>query len=229
MLKKTFLRGAILAAAGTAALNIPAALADHGPGRDRGYGGPGGIVLHADSGFSGESLRIDRAEPDLSRYRFNDRVSSITLHGGVWEVCTDADFRGRCEIVDRSAGQLNAYRLNDNISSVRPAGHRGGRGHDDDGWGRPGRGGGHSARLVLFSDSFQRGPSIEIGQDVPDLSDYRFNDRASSFLVAGGTWQVCEHANYRGRCEILSGGTGELKPVRMNDNISSIRRYGGRW
>jgi hypothetical protein len=45
--------------------------------------------------------------------------------------------------------------------------------------------------------------------------------------VTGGTWLVCEHANYRGRCEVLQGGAGDLKPIRMNDNISSIRAYDG--
>ncbi len=94
---------------------------------------------------------------------------------------------------------------------------------------RPGRGGWgrRGGDLVLFQDSAQRGQAIEISHDVADLSQYRFNDRASSFLVTGGTWLVCEHANYRGRCEVLQGGAGDLKPIRMNDNISSIRAYDG--
>ena len=86
---------------------------------------------------------------------------------------------------------------------------------------------GWNAGLVLFPDSAQRGQGIEVQQDIPDLSQYRFNDRASSFLVTGGSWLVCEHANYRGRCEVLQGGAGDLKPIRMNDNISSIRTYDG--
>jgi hypothetical protein len=77
------------------------------------------------------------------------------------------------------------------------------------------RDGGHrwggGAGLVLFPDSNQRGPALEISQDVADLSHYRFNDRASSFYVSDGTWQVCEHANYRGRCEILTVGAGDLE------------------
>ncbi|KCZ84838.1 beta/gamma crystallin family protein [Hyphomonas adhaerens MHS-3] len=221
-------------AAGLAALALPAS-ADHRGGRDTWRGGDyqgrqGGAVLYSNAGFRGEAVRVDGAVPSLGRIGFNDRASSIVINRGVWEVCVDANFRGRCEIIDTSAGRLNAYRLNDNISSLRPAGYDR-RGRDDrrsdrdhgkrGGWdsGRGGQG------LILFPDSNQRGPAMEIGQDVSDLSRYRFNDKASSFYVSAGTWQVCEHANYRGRCEILTAGAGDLRPIRMNDNISSIRRY----
>ena len=213
MLKTRLFRTLPLAALGMAALALPAC-ADRGRYHDSSYrGGGSGAVLYSDSGFSGEGLRIHGAEPDLARLRFNDRASSIVIQSGAWELCTDANFRGRCEIVDVSTDRLNAYRLNDN----RGNGHGNSRG----------RRGGWNAGLVLFPDSAQRGQGIEVQQDIPDLSQYRFNDRASSFLVTGGSWLVCEHANYRGRCEVLQGGAGDLKPIRMNDNISSIRTYDG--
>jgi len=232
-MKTTSLVSVLALAAGFATLALPAS-ADYRGGHDTWRGGDfqgrqGGAVLYSDAGFRGEAVRIDGAVPSLGRIGFNDRASSIAINRGVWEVCVDANFRGRCEIIDASAGRLNAYRLNDNISSLRPAGYdRGWR--DDrredrrDHW-RGGDRWGGGAGLVLFPDSDQRGPALEISQDVADLSHYRFNDRASSFYVSGGTWQVCEHANYRGRCEILTAGAGDLKPIRMNDNISSIRRY----
>ena len=222
MSKAKLFRTLPFAALGIAALALPAS-ADRGRYHDTSYrGGGNGVVLHADSGFSGEGLRIQGAEPDLARLRFNDRASSIVIQSGAWELCTDANFRGRCEIVDVSTDRLNAYRLNDNVSSLRPATYRG-NGHGNS----RGRRGGWNAGLVLFPDSAQRGQGIEVQQDIPDLSQYRFNDRASSFLVTGGSWLVCEHANYRGRCEVLQGGAGDLKPIRMNDNISSIRAYDG--
>lgn len=226
MKPKTLMPAMAIAAGLAVALALPASADHRGGGRDDWRGGPGGAVLYADAGFSGEGIQINGAEPDLSRYRFNDRASSIVVRGGAWEVCVDANFRGRCEIIDASTARLGDYRLNDNISSLRPTGYD--RGQRRDGW-RGDRGGnwGH-AGLVLFPDSDQRGHEIEIFDDVPDLSAYRFNDRASSFLVTSGIWVVCEHADYRGRCEILTAGAGELKPIRMNDNISSIRRYDGR-
>ena len=226
-MKPKSLMPAIAVAAGLAVtLALPASADHRRGGGDDWRGGPGGAVLYADAGFSGEGIQINGAEPDLSRYRFNDRASSIVVRRGVWEVCVDANFRGRCEIIDASTARLGDYRLNDNVSSLRPAGYD--RGPGRDGW-RGDRGGNWGrAGLVLFPDSGQRGQGIEITGDVPDLGAYRFNDRASSFLVTSGTWIACEHADYRGRCEILTAGAGDLKPIRMNDNISSIRRYDGR-
>ena len=218
---------AIALTAGLAALALPAQ-ADHRPDTysGRGYGQAGGVVLYADAGFSGDGLEVNGAVPDLVRLRFNDRASSIEIRNGAWEVCVDANFRGRCEVITASSGRLGTYRLNDNISSLRPAGY-GHDGYSRDGYGgdrRPGRGG----EIVLYADAGLRGQAARIGYDVASLSDWKFNDRASSFQVTGGSWQVCEHANYQGHCEILTAGAGDLKPIRMNDNISSIRRIDGR-
>jgi hypothetical protein len=226
-MKTTSLVSVLALAAGFAALAMPAS-ADYRSGHDTWRGGDyqgrqGGVVLYSNAGFRGEAVQIDGAVPSLGRIGFNDRASSIEVRRGVWEVCVDANFRGRCEIIDASTGQLNAYRLNDNISSLRPASY-------DRGWRDDRRRGDRwsgGQGLVLFPDSDQRGPAMEITSDVPDLSQYRFNDKASSFYVSRGTWQVCEHANYRGRCEILTAGAGDLREIRMNDNISSIRRFSG--
>lgn len=227
MLKTVLLRGGALAAAALCALTLPAGADDYrGQRGNYGYDRQGGVVLYSNAGFSGEGISVNGAVPNLSQLRFNDRASSIVIHSGAWEVCVDSNFRGRCEIIDSSMSHLNAYRLNDNISSLRPAAYGNSR---DWNWGdgRPGRGG-HRAGLTLYADARQNGQGIEISHDVPDLSDYRFNDRASSFFVSGGTWLACEHANYRGRCDVLTRGAGDLKPIRLNDNISSVRRYDGR-
>lgn len=98
-------------------------------GRDRGYRGRGNapVILFQHPDFRGDALPVDGAIPHLNRLRFNDRVSSIAIKSGAWEVCTDPNFRGRCEIIDHSVGQTNYYRLNDNITSIRPAGRGYGR------------------------------------------------------------------------------------------------------
>ena len=85
MSKAKLFRTLPFAALGIAALALPAS-ADRGRYHDTSYrGGGSGVVLHADSGFSGEGLRIQGAEPDLARLRFNDRASSITIRAGAWE------------------------------------------------------------------------------------------------------------------------------------------------
>ncbi|MCA8902013.1 MAG: hypothetical protein KDA53_12265 [Hyphomonas sp.] len=94
------------------------------------------VTLYVDPNGRGASYGTNRAIPDLSRYRFNDNVSSINIRSGKWEICEHANFTGRCQIVDASVDKLNGIRLNDNISSIRPVGDSG-RGKGD--W-RPGHG-----------------------------------------------------------------------------------------
>lgn len=224
MNRLTHYRNGALVAASIIALALPAQAAPH---RNDYRGGQGGAVLHAEGNFRGEAIQVNGAVPDLSRVRFNDRVSSISIGSGVWEVCSDANFKGRCATIDTSVSRLADLRLNDNISSIRPAGYdRGGvdKGRRDHG--NYGRG---SADVVLFSSSNMRGDPVEINRDVADLSAYRFNDKASSILVTSGTWLACEHANYKGRCEVISQGSGDLRAIGLNDNISSIRRYDTRY
>lgn len=214
MTRLSLFRNGALVAAGLVALTMPA----HADRRRDSYrGGHSGIVLHADAGFRGEAIQVDGAISDLKPMRFNDRTSSISIRSGAWEVCTDANFRGRCATIDTSVSRLSDLRLNDNVSSLRPVGY----------WQIGNRG--RPADLVLFPKAGLRGDPIGINRNIPDLAAHRFNDRASSVLVTSGTWLACEHANYRGRCEVISRGSGDLRPIGLNNNISSIRRYDSRY
>lgn len=86
--------------------------------------------------------------------------------------------------------------------------------------------------LTLFSDSNFRGQRVTIDRDAPNLSDFDFNDRASSVVVGSGRWLLCEHANFGGRCAEF--GPGEYRELPgFNDAISSARQIDrggrGRW
>jgi hypothetical protein len=88
-----------------------------------------------------------------------------------------------------------------------------------------------AGELTLFSDSNFRGQRMTIDRDASNLSDFDFNDRASSVVVSSGTWLLCEHANFGGRCAEF--GPGEYRELPgFNDAISSARqidRGHGRW
>lgn len=111
---------------------------DYRSGRRYGRGGGYGygsnynapVVLFQHPNYRGDALPLNGAVAELGQLRFNDKVSSIAIQNGAWEVCTDAHFRGRCEIVTASTSELGYYRLNDTISSIRPAGR--GYGYDRD-------------------------------------------------------------------------------------------------
>jgi hypothetical protein len=88
-----------------------------------------------------------------------------------------------------------------------------------------------AGELTLFSDSNFRGQRVTIDRDAPNLGDFDFNDRASSVVIGSGTWLLCEHANFGGRCAEF--GPGEYRELPgFNDAISSARqidRGRGRW
>lgn len=87
--------------------------------------------------------------------------------------------------------------------------------------------GAHDADATLYVHANGRGPSLGINRGVKDLSRFGFNDNVSSLNIRSGTWEVCEHANFQGRCEIIDGSMGKLNDLRLNDNISSIRPVSG--
>ncbi|WP_440965479.1 beta/gamma crystallin-related protein [Massilia sp. GER05] len=86
-----------------------------------------------------------------------------------------------------------------------------------------------AGELTLFSDSNFRGQRVTIDRDAASLGDVNFNDRASSAVIRSGTWLLCEHANFGGRCQEF--GPGEYRELPgFNDAISSARQLdrGGR-
>lgn len=80
--------------------------------------------------------------------------------------------------------------------------------------------------VTLYTDAYGRGASLGLNRGVADLSPYRFNDSVSSVNIRSGKWEVCEHANFRGRCQVIDASTNRLNGIRLNDNISSIRPVG---
>ncbi|MDH7641061.1 beta/gamma crystallin-related protein [Sphingomonas oryzagri] len=109
----------IIAAATLALLATPT-LARHHDRDGNGPGRPPAIVLFTKPGFQGRSYFTDHEVRKLSHKDMDDKVSSIRVLGGVWQVCKDDDFDGRCEIVDRSMPDTSVINMDDKISSVRP-------------------------------------------------------------------------------------------------------------
>jgi len=174
------------------------------------------IIVYADAYYSGASRHFTGDVRDLANEGFNDRISSIRVVSGIWTVCTDASYYGRCQDVSGDISNLDSTGLNDRISSIRLEGGGGG-------WGQGSYGNG----ITLYEDSNYRGRQLEIDQDVSNLGQYNFNDRASSVRIDGGTWEICQDGGYNGRCIIVDGDVTSLAQLNMNDTVSSVRRIGG--
>ena len=84
-----------------------------------------------------------------------------------------------------------------------------------------------TAQVTFYENSDFQGRSFSTGRGVANFSDSGFNDRASSVIVLSNRWEVCEHAQYDGRCVVLRPGRyPSLQSMGMNDRVSSIRAVG---
>lgn len=88
------------------------------------------------------------------------------------------------------------------------------------------------AQITLYSRDGLRGEAITLDRRAGNFERHDFDDRASSAVVEGGRWEVCEEPRFQGRCMVLRPGTyHSLRDMGMNNAISSARptdgRYGG--
>ncbi len=45
--------------------------------------------------------------------------------------------------------------------------------------------------IILYEDTGFRGREVRVTGDVRNLDSVRFNDRASSFRIVSGEWELC--------------------------------------
>jgi uncharacterized protein YcfJ len=81
-----------------------------------------------------------------------------------------------------------------------------------------------SAQVTIFENNDFQGRSYSTQQPVNNFARNGFNDRASSIIVKGETWEVCEAIRFRGHCMVLRPGRyPSLGMMNLNDRISSMR------
>ena len=187
------------------------------------------VTFYEHQGFSGRSFSTEKQVRDFARYGFNDRASSVEVVGGRWEVCEDSRFSGNCMVLRPGRyASLAAMGLNDRVSSVRTV-NRSARIDD------------HryapvpvaefdrnaAAQVTFYEHQGFAGRSFTSGKRIGDFNRFGFNDRASSVVVSGGRWEVCEDARFEGRCVVLRPGRyPSLAAMGLNDRVSSVRSVG---
>lgn len=190
-------------------------------GGRRGRRGASEIVLYSGPNYTGQSITLRGPADNLRSYNFNDRARSIRVYGrGSWRVCQHRDYGGACMQVSDDLPYIGGG-MSGEISSAEPDTNSNRRGT------RPREG------VWLYDGRDFAGRRYDAFYDVPDLDQEGFNDRADSIVVARGeAWEVCEHAYYRGRCEIVdSESISDLSRFGFQNRISSMRRVDGygRW
>ena len=183
------------------------------------------VTLFEHDGFQGRSFTTSQPINNLERSGFNDRASSIAVRGNRaerWEVCEDRRFRGHCVILRRGDyPSLAAMGLNDGISSVRAV-SRNAR-YDDDRY-APAPPPVQASQIVFYEHEGFHGRTFTADTPVGDFRRSGFNDLASSAVVRGERWEVCDDIGYGGRCVVLRPGQyASLAAMGLNERISSVR------
>ena len=178
-----------------------------------------GVTFYERHGMHGRSFTTDRPVEDFERFGFNNRASSVDVNGGPWEVCDGPGFSGRCVVLRPGQyASLDAMGLNNAVSSARPAA----RGPAP----APVPSAGH---LTLYGQREFRGQSLTVEQPRRRLERADFDNVASSAVVGGTAWEVCDGEEFSGRCVVLKPGRyPSLDQVGMNNRISSARPAGSR-
>lgn len=190
--------------------------------QERTIGGVG-ITVFRDENFRGENTTFRQDVPDLRRYSFSDRITSLRVAPGeYWEACERANYQGRCQVFSGDERDLRRVGWTDKISSLRRVRGGGGGG----GGGYPGprppdtRGG-----IVLYDDPYFRGNALPMNGPSENLRFQRFHDRAESVRVLSGRWELCAEPNFR-RCQIVDRDIQNLSSLGLNKKLSSVRPAG---
>lgn len=186
------------------------------------------VEVYTDPNFNGQAVTLDGDVSNLRNSGFNDRIQSMRVFGGTWEMCENRDYSGVCMTFGPGDYRRLPPQLDRAISSIRQITR-------EPVWTGLNPGGGSFTifeangprtrhPLWLFEHADFGGATLRATGDVPTLRDSPFNDRASGMFISWGTWQFCEHENYGGRCFTAGPGQYAQLPQGMNDTISSFRR-----
>jgi hypothetical protein len=173
------------------------------------------ITLYERANFGGAQLTLRGYTPNFTGTGFNDRVSSIVVTAGRWELCSDPDFKGSCAVFGPGEYPTIDRRLSDHYSSARELGSFGERrrSYDDD----------ERGSIELYDQPGFRGRSLRLESDAEALATSGFNDRAASAVVTQGTWELCTDADYYGDCRSFPPGRYSDLGFGMERRISSAR------
>ncbi len=177
------------------------------------------VTFYQGEDFEGPSFTTQQEVRNFERIGFNDRASSVVVQRNLWEVCEDARFNGRCVVLRPGRyDSLRAMGLNDRVSSVRMV-NGNGRINDDRYAPAP-----VTSQVTFYERENFEGRTLSTENPIGNFERIGFNDRASSIIVVGGPWEVCDDARFGGRCAVLRPGRyPSLRSMGLNDRISSVR------
>ena len=81
-----------------------------------------------------------------------------------------------------------------------------------------------AANITFYENEGFSGRNFSTTAPIKNFERAGFNDRASSVIVLGERWEVCEDSRFKGRCVVLRPGRyPSLASMGLNDRASSVR------
>jgi len=193
------------------------------------------LTLFVDDDYQGRALGVVIDERQLGVLNFDKRASSVVVENGAWILCTGEDYSGQCVTLEPGRyASLQAIGLNDAITSVRrrePA-NIGTFGRIDTAAQAVKQPVQHSAArsagdIVLYAANDYRGAAQPVDESLADLRTEPLQSKATSTVIADGTWELCDDTFYRGQCVTLGPGKyPSLETYGLTHGVSSVRRAG---
>jgi hypothetical protein len=157
--------------------------------------------------FRGPSYTLHN-NANLGDIDFQNRVSSIVVRSGTWDVCTEPNLQGECvTLLPGEYPRLNA-RLNDRIESMRLVDR-------------------HALEqrrgVVIYTQPNFTGKSLALRGDATNLLTQGMQDQASSIKVEAGRWEFCSQPDFNGDCVTLARGDYPTLEQKLNHRIESVR------
>ena len=186
------------------------------------------VTFYEREGFAGRSFSAENQVGNFERQGFNDRASSIVVVRDFWEACEDAWFAGRCVILRPGRyPSLAAMGLSDSISSVRVVSSS--ERFDESRYAPlPSAVVASESQITFYEGEAFQGRNFTTRDQVDNFGRVGFNDRAASVVVIGEAREVCEDADFGGRCVVLRPGRyATLSEFGLSQSISSVRAVSG--
>ena len=81
-----------------------------------------------------------------------------------------------------------------------------------------------AAQVTFYEHPNFRGESFTVDRSIRNMERPGYNTRASSAVVRGEAWEICDTPGFSGRCVILHPGEyPSLGALDMNDSVTSLR------
>jgi hypothetical protein len=189
------------------------------------------LLLYADDDYQGRQLAVVIDEKDLGVLNFEKRASSVVVENGTWILCSGGDYSGEClTLAPGRYASLRALGFDKAITSVRrkdpvsigtfgniepssraastsPAASR------------------SAGDIVLYAANEYAGASQPLDESQTDLHADALQGKATSTVIASGTWELCQDTFYRGQCVTLGPGKyPSLAELGLTHGVGSVRR-----